>query len=106
MKRPPPIPTRTDTLCPNTSLFRSFFEDLPEQPYLWTYRTIATHGEMLVLRFVFAEPPIAVVYFSRTGTMLTGRGQGSVRIDGPDGCLLELTLPFQQRLPAACLATG
>src|SRR3546814_15247745 len=97
MIRRPPRSTRTDTLFPYTTLFRSttcgvhthgvwdraipatfewgFFEDLPEQPDRWTYRTIATHGEMWGLRFVFAEPPSAVVDFSRTGTLLTGRGQ-------------------------------
>src|SRR3546814_19803603 len=106
MIRRPPRSTRTDTLFPYTTLFRSttcgvhthgvwdraipaafewgFFEDLPEQPDRWTYRTIATHGEMWGLRFVFAEPPSAVVDFSRTGTdrksVVWGKSV-SVRVD-------------------------
>src|SRR3546814_4238249 len=73
MIRRPPRSTRTDTLFPYTTLFRSttcgvhthgvwdraipaafewgFFEELPEQPDRWTYRTIAAHGEMWGLRF-------------------------------------------------------
>jgi S-formylglutathione hydrolase FrmB len=82
-----------------------FFKPVPERPRNWTYRTIATAGEMwgLRFRFRFAEPPAAVAEFERSGRQLTATGRGSVRIRGAHGCHLGEELPFKRRLPRACL---
>jgi S-formylglutathione hydrolase FrmB len=80
-----------------------FFNEVPDQPDRWTYRTIATAGEMWGLRFRFTAPPSAVVDFARAGTQLSGAGSGEVQISGPPGCEFRATLPFVQPLPAACL---
>jgi S-formylglutathione hydrolase FrmB len=80
-----------------------FFKPVPERPRKWTYRTIATAGEMWGLRFRFAEPPSAVAVFKRSGRKLIATGRGSVRIRGPRGCSLRAELPFKLRLPGACL---
>lgn len=70
-----------------------FFDEVPEQPERWVYRSIATSGEMWGLRLRFAAPPSAVVRFERAGAMLTAAGSGDVVI----------TVPFHRPLPAACL---
>ncbi|HEU0025280.1 MAG TPA: hypothetical protein VFQ12_11640, partial [Thermoleophilaceae bacterium] len=80
-----------------------FFKPVPESPPKWTYRTIATAGEMWGLRFRFAEPPATVAEFERSGRGLTATGRGSVRIRGGHGCRLRGELPFKRRLPHACL---
>ncbi len=79
------------------------FAPVPEAPERWTYRTIATAGEMWGLRFRYDAPPSAVVDFERFGPTLRGTGSGVVVLDGPAGCQLRLRLPFQRQLPAACL---
>ena len=78
------------------------FEDVPDQPDRWVYRTVATAGEMWGLRFRFAVPPTSVVRFEKVGTLLAAAGSGDVVISGPAGCELRATLPFQRELPAAC----
>jgi hypothetical protein len=82
------------------------FEPVPEAPERWTYRTIATAGEMWGLRFRFDAPPAAVVDFQRTGPTLQATGAGTVAIDGPAGCSLRLVLPFERQLPPACLRSA
>jgi S-formylglutathione hydrolase FrmB len=79
-----------------------FFEEVPEHPTRWAYRTIATAGEMWGLRFRFSAPPAGVVDFQRAGTTLTATGTGAVTITGPPGCEMRAQLPFRQVLPAAC----
>lgn len=80
-----------------------FFADVPEQPDRWSYRTIAATGEMWGLQFELAQPPSEVVEFRRRGDTLVGIGAGDVRIDGPNGCRLRVTLPFTRDLPGSCL---
>jgi S-formylglutathione hydrolase FrmB len=80
-----------------------FFKSVPERPRRWTYRTIATAGEMWGLRFRFAEPPSAVAVFKRSDRQLIATGRGSVRIRGGPGCVLRGKPPFKRRLPLACL---
>lgn len=80
-----------------------FFGPVPERPQHWTYRTIATAGEMWGLEFHFDEPPTTVAEFSRAGHMLTATGRGRVRIQGPRSCSLTADLPFRRQLPQACL---
>lgn len=80
-----------------------FFRPVPERPRRWSYRTIATAGEMWGLRFRFARPPAAVAEFERSGRRLTATGRGSLRIRGRRGCSLRAQLPFKRRLPRACL---
>jgi uncharacterized Zn-binding protein involved in type VI secretion len=80
-----------------------FFEPVAERPRSWTYRTIATAGEMWDLRFRFAKPPVAVAKFQRSGRRLTATGRGSVRIRGGRGCTLGGELPFKRTLPRACV---
>lgn len=79
-----------------------FFRPVPEQPRKWTYRTIATAGEMWGLRFRFAKPPAAVAEFKRSGRWLSATGRGSVAIRGGRGCGFSGELPFKRRLPRAC----
>jgi hypothetical protein len=55
------------------------------------------------LRFRFAAPPTEVARFERSGSKLTGTGRGTVEIAGGVGCQLSAELPFELRLPAACL---
>ena len=80
----------------------NFFKAVPKRPRKWTYRTIATEGEMWGLRFVFAEPPEAIVEFARSGRTLAATGSGSVQIEGDPGCELSAELPFELALPRAC----
>ena len=47
------------------------FKRVQERPRSWTYRTIATSGEMWGLRFRFATPPAAVAEFKRSGRKLS-----------------------------------
>ena len=79
-----------------------FFRAVPEQPRRWTYRTVATSGEMWGLRFRFARPPSVVATFRRSGDGLAASGRGRVRISGPRGCELSARLPFKRRLPDGC----
>lgn len=80
-----------------------FFEPVPERPRSWTYRTIAAAGEMWGLRFRFAEPPLAVAEFERSGRALTAGGSGAVEIRGGRDCRFSAELPFERRMPRACL---
>jgi S-formylglutathione hydrolase FrmB len=80
-----------------------FFKPVPELPRSWVYRTVATAGEMWGLRFRFAKPPSVVARFKRSGRTLAATGKGSVRIRGGPGCRLSAKLPFERRLPRACL---
>jgi S-formylglutathione hydrolase FrmB len=79
-----------------------FFKPVPERPRGWTYRTIATAGEMWGLSFRFAKPPPVVAAFKRSGRTLAATGRGTVRIHGGRGCRFSAKLPFERRLPRAC----
>ena len=81
-----------------------FFRPVPESPRRWSYRTVATRGEMWGLRFRFATPPSKVAAFKRSGRTLSAKGGGKVAIGGPRGCRLSVRLPFERRLPGACFA--
>jgi S-formylglutathione hydrolase FrmB len=81
-----------------------FFGPVPERPHTWTYRTIASAGEMWGLRFRFARPPAEIAQFKRSGRKLTASGTGSVRIQGGRGCRFHAALPFTRRLPPTCLS--
>jgi S-formylglutathione hydrolase FrmB len=80
-----------------------FFRPVPERPRRWTYRTIATSGEMWGLRFRFAEPPPALVEFRRSGRRLAASGSGTVSIRARGGCKFRWSAPFDKRLPRGCL---
>ena len=80
-----------------------FFEEVPEDPDRWVYRTIATTGEMWGLGFRFAEPPATVARFERVGALLFAWGTGEVTLTGPAGCQLRFELPLAALLPRACL---
>ncbi|HEV7733707.1 MAG TPA: alpha/beta hydrolase-fold protein [Candidatus Binatia bacterium] len=80
-----------------------FFGPVPKRPRHWVYRTVATAGEMWGLRFEFAEPPATVVDFDRAGPTLSATGTGTVEISGPRNCHFTADLPFERRLPRACL---
>ena len=80
-----------------------FFEDVPEDPDRWVYRTIATTGEMWGLRYRFAAPPSSVARFERVGGLLLAWGTGDVTLTGPPGCQLRFELPLVALLPRACL---
>ena len=69
------------------------FKPLPERPRSWTYRTVATAGEMWGLRFRFAKPPATVAEFHRSGSRLTATGRGTVRI-----CGRRAKLPFKRSI--------
>ena len=78
------------------------FKPVETTPRNWTYRTIATAGEMWGLRFRFSAPPSVIAGFERSGRMLTGTGSGEVRIRGGRGCRFTDQLPFLRALPRAC----
>jgi S-formylglutathione hydrolase FrmB len=80
-----------------------FFKPVPERPRSWVYRTVATAGEMWGLSFRFAKPPAVVAAFTRSGRTLTATGRGRVRIHGGRACRFSAKLPFERRLPPACL---
>lgn len=80
----------------------NFFEPVPERPRRWSYRTVATDGEMWGLRFRFSAPPSTVARFERAGATLTASGSGTVEITGRRSCRFSAELPFERRLPAAC----
>jgi S-formylglutathione hydrolase FrmB len=79
-----------------------FFGPVPKRPRKWSYRTIATSGEMWGLRFRFKAPPAKPVKFKRAAGKLTGKGRGFVRIRGRGGCRLKAKLPFRRPLPRRC----
>jgi S-formylglutathione hydrolase FrmB len=79
-----------------------FFKPVPRRPRQWSYRTIATEGEMWDLRFRFDEPPPAVVEFTRSDRALAATGEGRVLIHGRPGCWVSVDLPFEIELPPAC----
>jgi S-formylglutathione hydrolase FrmB len=79
------------------------FKPVPERPRSWVYRTVATAGEMWGLRFRFAKPPSVVAKFTRSGRTLAATGRGRVQIRGRRGCRLSAELPFERRVPRACL---
>jgi hypothetical protein len=81
---------------------RGFFEEVPEAPEHWWYRTVARSGEVWGLRFRFTARPTTVVDLVRAGSMLSADGSGEVRLTGPGGRRLETTLPFRLQLPPAC----
>jgi hypothetical protein len=66
-----------------------FFEPVPEQPRQWTYRTIATSGQMWGLDVRSAKPPDQVITFRRSGSTLTATGAREVRVGGDGGCRLR-----------------
>jgi S-formylglutathione hydrolase FrmB len=80
-----------------------FFKPVAERPRRWTYRTVATSGEMWGLRFRFAAPPPEVAEFERSGRTLAATGTGEVRIRGGPSCRFSGELPFERRLPRGCL---
>jgi len=83
-----------------------FFEPVPERPRRWVYRTVATEGEMWGLRFRFDAPPATVARFERSGSKLVATGSGTVEITGRPGCRFSSELPFERRLPRACLRSS
>jgi S-formylglutathione hydrolase FrmB len=83
-----------------------FFKPVPERPRSWVYRTVATAGEMWGLSFRFAKAPSLVAKFKRSGDTLAATGRGRVEIHGGRGCRFNAKLPFERRLPRACLRAG
>lgn len=79
-----------------------FFERVPKRVRRWSYRTVATEGEMWGLQYRFSAPPTAVAQFTRAGRTLSATGTGTVAISGPRGCAFSADLPFEQKLPRAC----
>lgn len=79
------------------------FGPVPKRPRAWTYRTIATAGEMWGLRFRFTAPPSAVAEFRRSGRTLSATGGGEVRIGDGRGCRFSAALPFERRIPRSCM---
>ncbi len=67
----------------------------------WTYRTVATSGQMWGLRFRFARPPDRLERFTRRGDELVGKGSGRVSIRR-GGCAVRTPLPFELALPRGC----
>jgi S-formylglutathione hydrolase FrmB len=78
------------------------FAPVPERPRSWTYRTIATAGQMWGLRFRFGAPPSEVAEFKRSGRKLSAAGSGEVRISDGRGCRFSAALPFERRIPRSC----
>jgi S-formylglutathione hydrolase FrmB len=67
-----------------------------QKPTMWNYKTIVTTGRMWNVRFTFAKPPEKVATFERFGPVLSGAGEGTVRLkDLISGCSRRLKLPFK-----------
>ncbi len=79
-----------------------FFAPVSERPSAWTYVTAAPRGEVHGLRFRFAAQPTTVIRFEREEKALRGDGSGTVRIRRGPRCRLDLSLPFEIKLPRAC----
>ncbi len=78
-----------------------FFEAVPEAPEQWSFRTVATTGEVWGLPYSFAEPPTDVVSISRTGHTLRAEGTGALTL-GDGDCRISGRLPFSATLPTGC----
>ena len=79
------------------------FAPVASAPERWTYQTVERRGRMWSLRFRFESPVREVVRFERSGRELSAVGSGTVLIRRGPRCRLALRLPFQRRLPGACL---
>ena len=77
------------------------FAPVPERPTGWTYKTVATSGDMWGIGFAFEQPPMALATFTRTGNGLSGRGVGTVRLELAPGCVRSVDLPFDVELSCA-----
>jgi S-formylglutathione hydrolase FrmB len=78
------------------------FAPVPERPTTWTYKTVATTGEMWGVRFAFEQPPKELVRFTRDGSRLRGEGLGTLRLWTSPGCTRRVTLPFDLDLSGPC----
>ncbi len=77
------------------------FAPVPERPTSWTYKTVATSGEMWGIGFAFDQPPTALATFTRTDNRLSGRGAGTVQLELAAGCAQRVSLPFDVELSCA-----
>jgi hypothetical protein len=55
------------------------------------------------LSFRFAKAPVVVARFKRSGRTLAATGRGRIRIHRGRACRFSAKLPFERRLPPACL---
>jgi S-formylglutathione hydrolase FrmB len=53
------------------------FKPVPTDPYGWTNETVATSGDLWGMTYQFAQPPSAVVRFTKSGSRLTISAAGS-----------------------------
>lgn len=67
------------------------------------YRTVATAGEMWGMHFEFGAPLTTIARFERSGRTLAATGSGTVEVSGRRGGRCRAELPFERRLPRACL---
>lgn len=80
----------------------------------WRYRTMEPAGNAWGIGYRFSAPPIKIAYLARSGSTLTGTGEGTVTINPgaadtdasgagtrPD-CSFTTKLPFSRTLPAGC----
>ncbi len=77
------------------------FRDVPEDPSRWSFKTVSRTGEAWGHRFTFGQPTSVVETFSREGSRLSGDGRGDVHICAPNGGELDVSMPFDEPLPAA-----
>ena len=75
------------------------FEDVPEDPARWRFRTVSQRGAAWDYRFEFEQPPDRVQQLEREGDRLSGNGSGSVHLCAKDGGEISAALPFDQPLP-------
>jgi hypothetical protein len=74
------------------------FQPVAENPDEWSYRTVATTGDMWGIEFAFTDPPTEVARFARAGNTLSATGAGEVALTDRDGCARVLSLPFTTSL--------
>jgi hypothetical protein len=74
------------------------FQPVAENPEEWSYRTVATTGDMWGIGFAFTDPPTEVARFARAGNTLSATGAGEVALTDRDGCARVLSLPFTTSL--------
>ena len=76
---------------------------VPERPTSWTYKTVATSGDMWGIGFAFDQPPTALATFTRTDNRLSGRGAGTVQLELARGlCAARRRCPSMWSCLAHC----
>jgi S-formylglutathione hydrolase FrmB len=75
-----------------------FFAPVTQTPSAWKFETVSQSGRAWDLCFRFASPPGTLETFTRSGSMLSATGSGTVRITPDRFRSFSAKLPFARRL--------